>query len=823
MKRVVFGYEGGFPLEQETLLQIQTAYEEDMLEALFTLWGLDVTQKYKVKVPTNNKEDGWLILPIEIQTRGKGSGNEEKDHIKETKLQLVRLVYKGNGTKIAIKDIRLNDGDLEYAEGNPQKVYEEFIAEISGAGTIDISSFVPITSILALERIISNNSSQINTIKEDYLPINGSKPMTGDLNLGSNQISKLDTNETFTAIIRAADLLLGYSDRRGKEYPDTPLGRALVDGGKVLSVNHEQDWEKTYINGDVYMPNAKEVNSQTPLVIDSDGNVGKNTSSIGSADFSPGMVMMWSGDTNKVPTGWVLCDGRTAINAIKIPDLRGRFVAGYSANDSDYSMGVKKGKDSYTLSESNIPAHTHKLLQLGSAEDSESTRRAGSWEASHDSVTRHDYETTKWGSDSPSAIDNRPKYYVLAFIIYVGNFNKAPIAKIKFDDENDSVSKKTRITAQGDKVVVKLDGSSSDDFDGSVVEYIWEKCFSNNTIQEEWTELAKGENLRTVSYTIPTEINKRYGTHFFRLKVKDNEETLSSYSREFEYEIKSTSSITTSVNPLQVVNFGPFNVDSTRVITINAKPGWRVKENSGNVIINPLSSSTEGQTSVSLTVEAGSFAKIGRITFETTDGLETVIVRWGHDQTIIDGPPRCFDLESDVLMASGRSKKLKNIVVGDELRVYDFISKLSYGNEEFILLNDLMKGVTVKTSKVTDFGTQTVEEYRKITLVNNEILSITPTHPILASRDGEEVAWLLPDDLRAGYFVVNKDGELVEIASKRTVKESLEIGILQLETGDNYFVQNTMVHNAKILRAVARVANKVEAQPIEAVDAIDKL
>ena len=42
----------------------------------------------------------------------------------------------------------------------------------------------------------------------------------------------------------------------------------------------------------------------------------------------------------------------------------------------------------------------------------------------------------------------------------------------------------------------------------------------------------------------------------------------------------------------------------------------------------------------------------------------------------IDDDTRCFDLESDVLMANGRSKKLKNIKLGDELRVFDFESSL---------------------------------------------------------------------------------------------------------------------------------------------------
>lgn len=50
------------------------------------------------------------------------------------------------------------------------------------------------------------------------------------------RLSKLDTDENVSAVVRAADFTLGYSTRRG-----TP-GRALVDNKDTLVVNFARDW-----------------------------------------------------------------------------------------------------------------------------------------------------------------------------------------------------------------------------------------------------------------------------------------------------------------------------------------------------------------------------------------------------------------------------------------------------------------------------------------------------------------------------------------------------------------------------------------------------
>ena len=67
--------------------------------------------------------------------------------------------------------------------------------------------------------------------------------------------------------------------------------------------------------------------------------------------FVSGMIIIWSGSTANIPTGFVLCDGQN-----NTPDLRNRFVVGAGNN---YNPGDTGGADSVTLTEAQMPQHNH--------------------------------------------------------------------------------------------------------------------------------------------------------------------------------------------------------------------------------------------------------------------------------------------------------------------------------------------------------------------------------------------------------------------------------------------------------------------------------
>ena len=64
-----------------------------------------------------------------------------------------------------------------------------------------------------------------------------------------------------------------------------------------------------------------------------------------------GLIAMWSGASDSIPNGWLLCDGNN-----NTPDLRNRFIVGAG---SSYSVGNTGGSDTVSLNTNQIPAHSH--------------------------------------------------------------------------------------------------------------------------------------------------------------------------------------------------------------------------------------------------------------------------------------------------------------------------------------------------------------------------------------------------------------------------------------------------------------------------------
>ena len=167
-----------------------------------------------------------------------------------------------------------------------------------------------------------------------------------------------------------------------------------------------------------------------------------------------GFIGMWSGSLAAIPTGWTLCDGTNGA-----PDLSDRFVV---ATGSTYTaIGATGGQNSVTLAEANIPEHEHDFSDsptlpphvhndgtyqatglpfklwpnldvsggsegqgyyYGGANDLfDVTGYSGNPQTSSTDATVPTITvsgtTTKYGSATPTAIDNRPAYYALAFIM----------------------------------------------------------------------------------------------------------------------------------------------------------------------------------------------------------------------------------------------------------------------------------------------------------------------------------------------------------------------------------------------------------------------
>ena len=175
----------------------------------------------------------------------------------------------------------------------------------------------------------------------------------------------------------------------------------------------------------------------------------RGSSNNGSSGIPVGCIVMWSGAVNNIPSGWALCNGSNGT-----PDLRNRFIVGAG---STYAVGNTGGSNTVTLTTSQMPAHSHtttsdstskiilssdyvtkgnsyggwtyndniiKSLHLGSS--SSSSLNMETWSYPGYGTKHKGYEATLSGdltinsSGSGSAHENRPPYYALCFIMYIG-------------------------------------------------------------------------------------------------------------------------------------------------------------------------------------------------------------------------------------------------------------------------------------------------------------------------------------------------------------------------------------------------------------------
>ena len=114
-----------------------------------------------------------------------------------------------------------------------------------------------------------------------------------------------------------------------------------------------------------------------------------------------GGIIMWSGATNNIPTGWALCDGNNGT-----PNLQDKFIVGAG---SSYAVDATGGSADATL-----VSHTHNLLyNHGSFGGSSGavTPRSGNSPVTPGISGRVSTE----GSSATNA--NLPPYYALAYIM----------------------------------------------------------------------------------------------------------------------------------------------------------------------------------------------------------------------------------------------------------------------------------------------------------------------------------------------------------------------------------------------------------------------
>ena len=119
--------------------------------------------------------------------------------------------------------------------------------------------------------------------------------------------------------------------------------------------------------------------------------------------FTTGMIIMWSGKMNAIPSGWVLCDGTNST-----PDLRNRFViCGDNVNaNATPTTTVTDGSTPTQSGDGQIPAHVHTYTRY------------------QDKINADGDPGGRWANDSSqntgsygTGVKNVAVYFALAFIM----------------------------------------------------------------------------------------------------------------------------------------------------------------------------------------------------------------------------------------------------------------------------------------------------------------------------------------------------------------------------------------------------------------------
>jgi len=115
-----------------------------------------------------------------------------------------------------------------------------------------------------------------------------------------------------------------------------------------------------------------------------------------------GGIILWSGASDDIPTGYYLCNGSNST-----PDLRNSFIVG--AGDT-YAVGATGGEATHVLSEAEMPSHTHDIENVFvQAVGTAGNPRANMVMTGAALVTE--------SAGSGDAHNNLPPYYALCYIM----------------------------------------------------------------------------------------------------------------------------------------------------------------------------------------------------------------------------------------------------------------------------------------------------------------------------------------------------------------------------------------------------------------------
>lgn len=180
----------------------------------------------------------------------------------------------------------------------------------------------------------------------------------------------------------------------------------IKDAGTRLTLIFADALTLSASAGNLKLPSSVDITTHANLVLEfvSDGTDWHCTTSVEIKRF----VKPWSGTIATIPTGYALCDGNNGT-----PDLTDRFIIHADADSGGTNdVGDTGGASSITLTESEIPSHTH----------SDAMYNANGWSSgtnvqASNATSPAGSLTTDGGTGGGGAHSNRDKFYALAYVM----------------------------------------------------------------------------------------------------------------------------------------------------------------------------------------------------------------------------------------------------------------------------------------------------------------------------------------------------------------------------------------------------------------------
>ena len=265
----------------------------------------------------------------------------------------------------------------------------------------------------------------INAVGDITLDADGDEVIFKDGGTNVGHVSMDSDNLTIKSLVSDKDVIFqgndGGSSITALTLDMSAAGEAQFNAG-ITSPGTITSSGTLAVTGNLTVDGASGTASTTVLT-----SAGSGATPTWASPFPSGMIVLWSGATDAIPTGWVLCNGSNST-----PDLRNRFVVG--AGDT-YSVNATGGSADATLvshthsatSSVSDSGHFHNVLPTLSGAFSNNgafIQTATTGTPSQSGVGNTDTKTTgisvstslsTAGSSATNA--NLPPYYALAYIM----------------------------------------------------------------------------------------------------------------------------------------------------------------------------------------------------------------------------------------------------------------------------------------------------------------------------------------------------------------------------------------------------------------------